>query len=82
MSALQDPRVQAIRERLNLPLDAKLAYNIPEAASAIGVSRSTIYEMISRGELELGKIAGRSVIPAESLREFFKRHYRPNRSAA
>ncbi len=54
---------------------AKLAYRINEAADAIGVSRSTIYELIHRGELELGKVAGRSVILAENLEAYLKRAY-------
>lgn len=55
----------------------KLAYRIDEAASAIGVSRSTIYELVALGELELGKVAGRSVIRREQLEAYFARAYQP-----
>ncbi len=66
----------------SLPMEARLAYQVDEAATAIGVSRSTIYELVGRGELELGKIAGRSVIPTRSLKAYFERHYEPVKPAA
>lgn len=53
----------------------KLAYRVDEAADAIGVSRSTIYELVRAGELELGKIAGRSVIKRDQIEAYFSRHY-------
>ena len=46
----------------------KLSYNIPESASALGVSKSTIYNKIASGELRAAKVYGRTVIPAEDLR--------------
>lgn len=45
----------------------KLAYNIPEAAAAIGVSRATIYRLIKAGKLECFSYAGRRLIRADVL---------------
>jgi excisionase family DNA binding protein len=55
----------------------KLAYNINEAAAALGISRSTLYEIIRAGELEMGKLHGRSVILAENLKAWLDSHYQP-----
>lgn len=66
---------------MSLPA-GKLAYRINEAGEALGLSRSTIYELIRVGELELGRLAGRSVIPARSLESYFQRTYRPVRNVA
>lgn len=45
----------------------KLAYNIAEAAAAIGVSRAQVYRLIRAGELEKFTWAGRSLIRADVL---------------
>ncbi len=59
-----------------LSMGERFAYQIDEAARALAVSRSTVYELIGKGELELGKLAGRSVIPTASLKAYFDRNYR------
>lgn len=46
---------------------AKLAYSISEAAAAISIGRSKIYELIAEGRIEIRKIGKRTVIPAASL---------------
>lgn len=51
---------------------SKLAYSIPEAASAISIGRSKIYELIAEGRLETRKIGKRTVIPAASLRQLLE----------
>ncbi len=78
MSAQHEPS----KKRAPLPMEARLAYRVDDAAEVLGVSRSTIYELVGRGELELGKIAGRSVIPTKSLRAYFERRYEPVKPAA
>ena len=45
----------------------KLAYSIAEAASAISIGRSKLYELIAEGRLETRKIGKRTLIPAASL---------------
>jgi len=62
----------------------KLAYRIDEAAEVLGVSRSTVYKLVRSGELELGTIAGRSVIRRDQLEAYFNRAYKgvtPHRGA-
>lgn len=48
-------------------LSQAIAYRVPDAAKAIGVSRSTIYNLVSQGKLRLRKVAGRSLIAREVL---------------
>ena len=45
----------------------KLAYSIAEAASAVSIGRSKLYELIAEGRVETRKIGKRTVIPAASL---------------
>ena len=47
--------------------DTKLAYSIKEAASALSLGRSRIYELLNEGKLESRKIGKRTVIPTASL---------------
>ena len=49
------------------PDNPKLAYSIPEAATAISIGRSKLYELIAEGRVETRKIGKRTVIPAASL---------------
>lgn len=55
----------------------KALFTIDQAADFIALSRSRIYELISAGQLELGKLHGRSVIRREVLEEHLAKHYRP-----
>lgn len=52
---------------LHNPELIKLAYSIPEAATAISIGRSKVYALIAEGRLETRKIGKRTVIPAASL---------------
>jgi predicted DNA-binding transcriptional regulator AlpA len=45
----------------------RLAYSIPEAEFASGLSRSTLYRLMERGELSTVKRAGRRLVPAREL---------------
>lgn len=45
----------------------KIAYNMNEAARALGVSRAQVYRMIKRGDLRKFTWAGRSLIKADVL---------------
>jgi excisionase family DNA binding protein len=45
----------------------KLAYTVEEAGRAIGVSRSTVFDMIRVGELTAKKLRGRTVIARVEL---------------
>lgn len=46
----------------------KLLCSIPEAASALGVSRSKAYELISQGRLLTVHIGRRRLVQTESIR--------------
>ncbi len=52
---------------MNATDNLKLAYSIPEAANAISIGRSKLYELIAEGRVETRKIGKRTVIPAASL---------------
>jgi excisionase family DNA binding protein len=45
----------------------KLAYSVKEACHASSLGRSSIYNHIQSGRLKAVRIAGRTVIPADSL---------------
>ncbi len=45
-----------------------LAVSIVDAARVIGVSRTTIYELMADGDLPFAKIGRRTVIPFDELR--------------
>ncbi len=53
----------------NDPVDRseKLAYTVVEAASALGVGRSTLFDMIRTGELQARKLRGRTVVTRAEL---------------
>lgn len=45
----------------------KLAYSIAEACEASSLGRSTLYNHIKSGRLQVRRIGGRTVVPADSL---------------
>ena len=45
----------------------KLAYTVPEAQDATGLSRSTLYRLIDGKKLRIIKVGTRTLIPADSL---------------
>lgn len=65
--ALKPPRAK--------PVVPRLTYTVQEAASALGVSRRTIYELIDRKELEAGKVLGRRLIRAKDLEAMVDRAF-------
>lgn len=56
------------RRKPDLPPGAKLAYTVDEAGPAIGVSRTTVFEMIRKGEIVAKKVRGRTVISRDELK--------------
>jgi predicted site-specific integrase-resolvase len=46
----------------------KLAYQINEAVRVSGLSRTTLYELMKAGRLKTVLVAGRRLVPAESLK--------------
>ena len=47
-----------------------LAYGIREACLASGLGRTRLYALIAEGKIEARTCGGRTLIPAESLRDF------------
>jgi excisionase family DNA binding protein len=50
----------------------RLAYRIPEAAEAIGVSRAKAYEMAANGDIPTVTIGGIKRVPVDALEAKFK----------
>jgi excisionase family DNA binding protein len=45
----------------------RFAYRVPDACTALGISRTSLYELVKRGEITLIKIAGRTLVPRSEL---------------
>jgi excisionase family DNA binding protein len=54
-------------DQMDATENTRLSYGIIEAALALGVSRSTVWRLITRGELAVFKILGRTLIPRQEL---------------
>lgn len=48
----------------------RLLLTAKEAADALGIGRSKVYELIMSGELESVRIGGSRRVPVEALRDF------------
>jgi excisionase family DNA binding protein len=51
----------------------RLLLRMTEAAERLGVGRSTVYELVARGELEVVHIGRAARVPAEALDDFVRR---------
>ena len=60
----------------------KLAYGVEEATSALGISRSRIYELIASGDLKSYMEGRRRLISRRALNEYVDRKEREGRAAA
>lgn len=49
---------------------APLAHAVPDACQRLGISRSTLYELIASGEIRSFKVGTRTLIPESELRRF------------
>jgi excisionase family DNA binding protein len=52
---------------LLVPPADRFAYRVPEACMALGIGRTSLYELVRIGELKLIKIAGRTLVPRSEL---------------
>jgi excisionase family DNA binding protein len=52
------------------PSPQRIAYQIPEACAAAGLSRGTLYNAISAGELATLKVGKRVLIEVDELRRW------------
>lgn len=48
----------------------KIALNVTEAASALGVSRTVLYQLIHRPDFPSFKVGSRTIIPRKDLEEW------------
>lgn len=48
----------------------RLLYPVAEAAHRLGIARSTLYEMLARGDLASVRLGGRRLVPADELARF------------
>lgn len=49
---------------------------VDEAGRALGVSRSTVWRLIQRGDLPSVRRAGRRLVPAAAIRKGTRRHHK------
>ena len=59
----------------------RLLLTIRETADALGLGRSTVYELITAGELEVVRIGRSARIPVATVEQFVQRH-RSQRTSA
>jgi excisionase family DNA binding protein len=74
---MSKPKVTAVAHephRAPTTLSPRLAYGIDDAADALDLSRSRIYELIAAGEIAACKVGKRTIIPAAELTAFLERH--------
>ena len=50
----------------------KLALSVAEAAAALSISRSKLYELIAAGDIPTVKCGGRRLVPATSLENYLQ----------
>jgi excisionase family DNA binding protein len=48
----------------------KLAFTVSEVSAAVGIGKTSIYELINRGELKAIKVAGRRLVLKQDLEAF------------
>jgi excisionase family DNA binding protein len=53
---------------------SRLAYGVGDAAEALGLSRSRLYELIAAGEIAACKVGKRTIIQVNELTAFLDRH--------
>jgi excisionase family DNA binding protein len=63
-------------------MTTRRTYTVPEVAEVLGISRSTAYECVRRGEIPSLKLAGRVVIPRMAFEAFLAAHMPASTTAA
>ena len=54
----------------------KQAYSVAEAATILGISRTTLYELIQAGVISTFSIGSKTLITAQALDDFVDFYYR------
>jgi excisionase family DNA binding protein len=65
-------------------INTPLAHSVSDAAALIGISRSSLYLLIARGEIPIAKVGSRTLILDDDLRAYLagRRVVVDDRSAA
>jgi predicted site-specific integrase-resolvase len=50
-----------------IPLSDRFAYPVNDACHALGIKRTSLYELAKTGKLKLIKIAGRTLVPRSEI---------------
>jgi excisionase family DNA binding protein len=50
-----------------------IAYSVEDAARAIGLGRTKLFELIRTGQITAVKVGGRTLVPVDGLRRFLIR---------
>lgn len=61
-----------LKSRVGMPVE-KLAYRVVEAAYALAISRSRLYELIGSGDIRILKDGGRTLIRRSELEAYLLR---------
>lgn len=61
------------------PAPEKFTYRVLDACAALGISRTSLYELVKSGELKLIKIAGRTLVPRSELERLTRIDSAPNK---
>ena len=51
----------------HLPIPEPLAYRITDACHALGIGRTSLYELVKSGHLKLIRISGRSLVTRSEI---------------
>lgn len=61
------------------PAQERFTYRVLDACAALGISRTSLYELVKSGELKLIKIAGRTLVPRSELERLTRIDSAPNK---
>ena len=64
-------------ERKHQSMIEPIAMRVPEACHYLGIGRSTLYVLISEGEIEFIKLGSSTLVLTESLRALVERRRHP-----
>lgn len=70
------PTPQLDQRRPAHPIEP-IAMRVPEACRYVGISRSTLYVLISQGEIEIVKLGCSTLVVTESLKGLIAHRRRP-----
>jgi excisionase family DNA binding protein len=58
---------KAAMDGARLATSERMSYTVPDACDVLGISRTSLYQLIRSGELKIVKIAGRTLVPRSEL---------------